>query len=151
MNRRRPIAPIARQRGAVLLVGLILMVVLLVLGVTSMSVQSSGLAMAGNAQFQRTAFQAAETGIDIAINQRNFTTLAPVNLPLTALGDGTYDTTATTTFLEATPVPDAAFSMGEDEGTLQAYHFQVVSTGTGPDNAVSVHNQNFYVVGPGGN
>jgi len=148
---KRPLFTPSKERGAVLVVGLLLMVVLIVLGVTSLSVQSSGLAMAGNAQFQRTAFQAAETGIDIAINQRNFTTTTPVTVPLTVLGDGTYETTATTTFQETTPVPDLAFSMGEDDGTLAAYHFEVVSTGTGPDNALSVHNQSFYIVGPGGN
>jgi len=137
-----------RQRGTVLVVSLILMVVLVTLGVTSMSIQSAGLTMAGNAQFQRTAFQAAESGIDIAINRRDYTTIEPAVLPPTALGDGNYSTTATTTYLEATAVPDSSFSMGEDDGTIQAYHFEVVATGTGPDNALSIHNQSFYLVGP---
>jgi hypothetical protein len=35
-------------------------------------------------------------------------------------------------------------------GTVQAFHFDIVSIGTGPRNARSTHNQSFYVVGPGG-
>ena len=140
----------SRQRGAALVVGLILMLVLTVLGVSGVTVSVFGLTMASNAQVQQNAFQAAETGIDIAIETRNFTTTAPVVIPDTALGDGTYSTTSTMTFQVNTPVPGAAFSMGVDPGSVQAFHFDVVSTGSGPSNASSVHNQSFYVVGPGG-
>lgn len=140
-----------RQHGAALVVGLILMLVLTILGVSGMSVSIFGLTMASNAQYQQNAFQAGETGIDIAMDRRNFTTNAPTVVPVTPLGDGTYTTTATTTFSENTPVPDRAFSMGEDTGAVQAYHFNIVARGTGPDNASSTQTQSFYVVGPGGN
>jgi len=149
MNGQHPMMQQA-QRGAALVVGLILMLVLTVLGVSGVTVSVFGLTMATNAQVQQNAFQAAETGIDIAIETRNFTTTAPVVIPDTALGDGTYSTTSTMSFQVNTPVPGAAFSMGVDTGSVQAFHFDVVSTGSGPDNASSVHNQSFYVVGPGG-
>ncbi len=136
------------QNGAALVVGLILMLVLTVLGVSGMTVSVFGLTMASNAQFQQNAFQAAETGIDIAIERRNFVTGAPIVLPAMPLGDGSYEATATMTFIEATPVPDRAFSMGVDTGAVQAYHFDVIATGSGPDNASSTHTQSFYVVGP---
>ena len=38
------------------------------------------------------------------------------------------------------------FSIGT---AFQSYHFQVDSTGNGPDGAVSNHTQSFYVIGPG--
>jgi type IV pilus assembly protein PilX len=150
VSKQDPVLP-ARQRGAALVVGLILMLVLTILAVSGMTASVFGLTMASNGQFSQNAFQAAETGIDIAIGQRNFTTGTPLFLPPTPLGDGSYETTATTTFQETTPVPDASFSMGEDTGAVQAFHFDIVATGTGPGNASSTHTQSFYIVGPGGN
>ena len=76
--RRR--ADVRRQHGAALVVGLILMLVLTILGVSGMSVSIFGLTMASNAQYQQNAFQAGETGIDIAMDQRNFATNAPTVL-----------------------------------------------------------------------
>jgi type IV pilus assembly protein PilX len=139
-----------KERGTTLVVSLILLLVLTVLGVSGMSSSTLELTMASNSQYHQDAFQAAETGIDIAIATRNFTTMAPSLVPLTPLGDGTYATQGVTTFAETTPVPDAAFSMGVNSGTVQAFHFDIVSVGTGPRNANSTHNQSFYVVGPGG-
>jgi type IV pilus assembly protein PilX len=130
------------QRGAALVVGLVLMLVLTVLGVSGMNTATLELVMANNNQSQQIAFQAAETGIDLAV------------------GNGTYLTSVATNFVAGysrsvmscvttTPVPDIAFSIGAPSGGAQAYHFDVVSVGTGPRNAVSTHNQSFYVVGPG--
>ena len=139
-----------RQQGATLVVGLILLLVLTVLGVSGMNTSTLELTMASNAQFHQDAFQAAETGIDISIAQRAFTTVAPSIVPLTPLGDGSYDTQAVNTFQVNTPVPDLAFSMGVNTGSVQAFHFDIVAVGRGPRNAFSTHNQSFYVVGPGG-
>jgi len=138
------------QRGAALIVGLILMLVLTVLGVSGMNTATLELTMANNSQSQQAAFQAAETGIDISIAQGNYPTTAPFVLPVTPLGDGTYSTRSVMTCMTTTPVPDRAFSMGTSTGTAQAFHFDVISTGTGPRNANDVHNQSFYIVGPGG-
>ena len=138
------------QRGAVLIVGLILLMVITVLGISSMHTATLEVTMAGNTQFHQEAFQAADTGIDISIAQRNFTTVAPAILPVTPLDDGSYDTQAVSTFMENTPVPDDAFSMGVNAGSVQAFHFDISAVGRGPSNAVATHNQSFYVVGPGG-
>ena len=138
------------QRGAVLIVGLVLLMVITVLGVASMNTATLELTMAGNTQFHQEAFQAAETGIDISIAQRQFNTAAPAVLPVTPLDDGSYDTQAVSTFMENTPVPSDAFSMGVNVGSVQAFHFDVVAVGRGPSNAISTHNQSFYVAGPGG-
>ncbi len=139
--------PVGRQRGATLVVGLVLLLVLTVLGVSGMNMATLEITMSSNSQFQQDAFQAAETGIDVPIAQRNFTTFtATTNEGV--VGDGEYR--SETVFMETTPVPDIAFSMGTSTGSVQAFHFNVRSVGTGPRNAVSTHVQSFYVVGPGG-
>ena len=138
-----------RQSGAALVVGLVLMLVLTVLGISGMNTATLELTMAGNTEAHQDAFQAAETGIDIPIGRRTYTTLNPTPLAYTPLGDGTYGTQSVTTCMETTPVPDIAFSMGTTTGSVQAFHFDIVSVGTGPRGATSTHNQSFYVVGPG--
>jgi len=138
-----------RERGAALLVGLVLLLVMTMLGVSAMSTAALELAMAGNAQAQEEAFQAAETGIDMAISQGVFSTAEPIEISETLADSVT--TEVVTTFVQATSVPDAAFSMGVGmSGSVQAFHFEIVATGTGPRNARSTHHQGFYVLGPGG-
>ena len=138
----------ARQAGATLVVGLILLLVLTVVGVSGMNTATMEVTMAGNTQFQTDAFQAAEDGIDTVIAQRKYTTAGVTTLPPT--GDPDYDRQAVTQFRVTTPVPDAAFSMGVSTGSVQAFHFDIVSVGKGPRNASSTHTQSFYQVGPGG-
>lgn len=154
INKRTSATTPKRQRGAALVIGLVLLMVLTVLGVSGMSTATLELTMASNAQFSQDAFQAAETGIDLVIARRTFNTIPgdPGNvIPLTPLGDGSYAAQSVTGFQGTTPVPDIGFSAGVGTpGVVQAYHFDVVSIGTGPRNARSTHNQSFYVVGPGG-
>ena len=147
INRLR--SPRRQQRGAALVVGLILLLILTVLAVSGMNTSTLELTMAGNVQYHQNAFQAAETGIDIAIESRRFNTAAPNVLPVTALNP-VDSTQAVTTFQTTTPVPDRAFSMGEGADSIAAYHFDIVAVGTSARNAVSTHNQGFYVIGPGG-
>ena len=143
----------SKQRGAVLVVGLILLMILTVLGISGMTTGTLELTMAGNAQFYQQAFQAAETGLALAIAAGQFGAAldgAGIVLRPTTLGDGSASVQAITTFREATPIPDRAFSLGIGAtGTVQAYHFDVVAEGTGPRNATSTHTQSFYVLGPG--
>ncbi len=144
----------AKQHGAALVVGLILLMVLTVLGISGITTATLELTMASNAQFHQDAFQAAETGIDIAMSggqPGGALAGAGIVLPPTTLGDGSSSTEAVTTFQLATPVPDRAFSLGVGStGAVQAYHFDIVARGTGPRNATSTHTQSFYVIGPGG-
>lgn len=152
--RRAPRAMPNRQGGAALIVGLVLLMVLTVLGISGMNTATLELTMAGNAQFGQDAFQAAETGIDLVLARRTFSTVpnSPGNIvPPTPLGDGTYTTQALTNFWDTTDVPDIGFSGGVGTpGTVQAFHFDIASIGIGPRNARATHNQSFYVVGPGG-
>ena len=138
----------ARQTGAALVVGLVLLLVLTVVGVSGMNTATMQVTMAGNTQFQNDAFQMAEAGIDVALATRNFTTSAATTVPW--LNNPDHDRMSVTTFQTTTPVPQMAFSMGVGTGSVQAYHFDIVSVGKGPRNASSTHHQSFYQPGPGG-
>jgi type IV pilus assembly protein PilX len=142
-----------RQSGAALVVGLILMVVITVLAISGMNTATTELAMARNDQSYENAFQAAETGLETALSQGRFNTLANVNLTQNVNANDSVE--AVINFEDTTLVPDRAFSMGVGSG-IAAYHFNAVATAkserdpgnTTDRDASAVHTQAFYVVGP---
>ena len=143
-----------RQRGAALVIGLLLLVIITVLAVSGMNTATTELAIARNDQGYENAFQAAETGLEQAIAQGAFNTLAPVQLERTVAG--TNDTVNTEVVCEdRTFVPDRAFSLGVGSG-ISAYHFVATAQAesrrseAGPTDRDSsaTHTQAFYVVGP---
>jgi type IV pilus assembly protein PilX len=149
IRRRNDVAARAKQSGATLIVGLILLLVLTVLGVSGMSTARMEVRMAGNMQFRQDAFQLAESGIDLAIAGGTYTTTATPST-LNWLNQE-YDRKVITTFESATPLSSVAFSMGNTAGggSVSAYHFEVESQGKAPRNATATHRQGFYVLGPG--
>ncbi|MEL7451569.1 MAG: PilX N-terminal domain-containing pilus assembly protein, partial [Pseudomonadota bacterium] len=73
-----------RQRGAALIIGLVLLMMLTVLTVSGMRAATLEITMAGNVQYAQNAFQAAETGIERAMAGVELTTevqLAAHDLP----------------------------------------------------------------------
>ena len=134
-------ALLAKQRGATLIVGLVLLLVLTVVGVSGMNMATMEVNMAANVQFQQDAFQMTEDGVDTVLGTRDYTTDAVRTLDW--IGGTDYDRRAVTTYRLNTDVPDAAFSSDE----VEAFHFDVTSIGRGPRNAQSEHTQSFYVVG----
>ncbi len=156
MNMNRINLP-GKQDGAALVVSLILMVVITVLAISGMNTATTELAMARNDQNYESAFQAAETGLETALAQGRFNTLANVALPRIVVGDGHDSVDTVINFEDTTLVPDRAFSMGVGSG-IAAYHFNVVATAkserapgviTTDRDAFAVHTQAFYIVGPG--
>lgn len=142
---------VGQQRGAALVVGLILLLVLTVLAVSGMSTATFELTMAGNTQYSENAFQNAETGIEVALDRGGWNTLAPIPQPLVGVdmsGDGVADGfyESETTFTATTAPFDGAFSIG----SFSAYHFDIDSTGRAQRNAESTHTQGFYIIGPSG-
>ncbi|MCC7259013.1 MAG: hypothetical protein IT486_11650 [Gammaproteobacteria bacterium] len=142
------------QRGASLVIGLVLLLVLSILAVSTMSSATFGLTMAGNAQFSENAFQLAETGVEVAINDGPFCAgCGPKATPATAVADadgndiGEYE--ASTDYLECTAVEGFSEDYGSAD-SFKAYHFQINSTGTAARAARSVHQQDFFLVGPNG-
>ena len=128
------------QAGATLIVGLVLLLVLTVVGVSGMNTATMEITMAANTQFQQDAFQQAEDGIDIIIANRMYHPDDDRTLEL--LGDPDYDRTAV-----STPDESVANSFGSSVGEIRAFHWQIVSVGRGPRNAISTHNQGFYTEG----
>ena len=57
------------QRGAALIVGLMMLVIVTLLAVTAMGTATTELVMAGNEQFRERSFQAAEAGLEMAIHK----------------------------------------------------------------------------------
>jgi type IV pilus assembly protein PilX len=139
----------SRQRGAALVVGLILLVVLTILAVSGVFTATLELRMARNTQSQERAFQAAEVAVEDALGNPVLSTSAPFTQPAIAVPNGYGDQYAyQLQFVGQTPLGTGmtGFSIGS---SFEAYHFQVDATGTGPDNALAQHTQSFYVIGPG--
>ena len=142
-----------RQHGAALVVGLILLVVITVLAISGMTTATTELAMARNNQNSENAFQAAETGLESALAQGAFNTLAGSTVTQSMSAN---DSVAVEIgFEDSTFVPDRAFSLGAGSG-IAAYHFQATATSESrrdPDRDTdrdtrAVHTQAFYIVGP---
>ena len=132
------------QKGAALVVGLVLLLVLTLLGISGMNMATLELTIAGNTQAQQLAFQAAETGIDIALSGP-VDTAAPYVYPTQLLGDGSYEVDARIECTGTTRVPDGIYSANL---SARAIHFDATATGRGPRNAVSTHTQSIYIIGP---
>lgn len=145
--------PHKKQSGAALVVGLILLVVITVLAVSGMNTATTQLAMARNDQTYENAFQAAETGLEAALAQGQFNTLAGTTV--TQYINSNDEVTAQIAFEDSSMVPDRAFSLGVGSG-ISAYHFLATSIAVsrrapGFDterDAGAIHTQAFYVVGP---
>lgn len=150
---KRPLGNPQAQQGAVLVMGLLLLVVITILAVSGMNTATTELAMARNDQNYENAFQAAEAGLENALSQGRFNTIGGTNLTQTV----SYHDSVTSSieFEDSTLVPDRAFSLGAGSG-IAAYHFLATSTAVSardPGNttdrdAMAVHTQAFYVVGP---
>lgn len=146
-----------RQSGAALVIGLILLVVVTVLAVSGMNTATTELAMARNDQSSENAFQAAETGLEIALSQPTFPTDTTLNIQQSISGYESVDVDVD--FDRETIVTDRAFSLGVGSG-ISAFHFVAESeatsarggVGTTSDRDASAeHTQAFYIVGPQGN
>jgi type IV pilus assembly protein PilX len=144
------------QNGAALVVGLILLMVITILAISGMNTATTELAMARNDQNYENAFQAAETGLERALSQGSFNTMAETAMPVYDIDADRHDSvTAVIVFEDATLVPDKAFSLGTGSG-ISALHFMATSTASSlrdPDgatdrDATAIHTQAFYVVGP---
>lgn len=132
-----------------MIVGLLLLMVLTLLAISSMNTASLDLQMAGNEQSYQNAFQASETGVERALSAGNYNTSVPSVIPVTTV-PGTTDTfQATTQFNCNNGITSVrGYSMGVGDSSYVAYHFDTTSVGTSSRNASSTHVQSFYIVGP---
>jgi type IV pilus assembly protein PilX len=136
----------ARQRGAALVIGLILLMILTLLAFTGVSSSITELAMANNEQFQRNASQAATTGIERAIPALTGVPTTPGAAP-TVVGP-----------VSLPDSPDDKFQtrsrfVGEEHGLPQSsvdkfigLHFAIDSDGSSVRNARESQTQGVMVV-----
>lgn len=143
-----------QQRGAALVVGLMLLLVLTLLAISGMNTSTLELQMAGNFQYSQNAFQAAEIGIEQTLASGQISTNASVEVekrPITGSETDSPDTYETTTTFdcdrngETLPLDGRGYSMGEGTG-FSSYHFEITSTGESARGARSVNVQDFYIV-----
>jgi hypothetical protein len=141
-----------KQRGAALVVGMVMLTILTLLAITAMSTSSTELVMAGNEQFRERAFQVAEVGVEQAMRD---------------VQTGTAGTDRSKPYKQdkvaSTALPDDNYSivvqyMGEDSDVpgysankFVGLHYRIDSNGLSVRNAQSNVRQGTYVLsGPSG-
>jgi type IV pilus assembly protein PilX len=137
-----------KQRGAALVVGLMMLVIVTLLAVTAVSTSTTELVMAGNEQFRERAFQAAEAGIETAFRKvrsgdadvpMDFGTyLDAVDVPMTDVSD------KVTTRIE----PYGANMLVGNSSKFIGQVYRITSTGTSVRNSRSVHEAGLWVLAP---
>jgi len=142
-----------RQRGAALVVGLILLAIITLLAVVGMNMSNSELQSATSEQLRLRAFQAAETGIERALPQLYNVPTAKgtiINDPVTAVEGSTLnpstglpqDSYQTSRMY----VDESSMAQGASAGKIHAFHFAVTSTGTSARNASAQIVQGAYIL-----
>jgi type IV pilus assembly protein PilX len=149
VSNRSPICINGRQRGAALVVGLILLLVLSVLAISGMSSSSLELLMAGNEQYLKDSFQAAEAGIERALSQDNLFTPG-VNQPAvnnTAMQNSVGDTYSyqVTSDLNGHSVQASVTGYSVK---FPSYHYLIVSTGRSSRSSRAIHSQGAAYIAP---
>jgi type IV pilus assembly protein PilX len=142
---------LSKQSGAALVVGLVLLMVLTILAISTMRTATLGLLMAGNAQYKERAFQLAETGLRDAVNQINNGVLTldttegwqSLGALTGSVDDSGDEYVVDLRFIRAGD-PPPSYSQG---GEITALYFEMTSTGrTVARNAKSVQSQGFWTI-----
>lgn len=142
-----------KQRGAALVIGLILLVVITLLAVVGMNIANTELASATSEQLRMRAFNAAETGLEDRLQtlRTDATTDATPevrdavgveNSPLNTATDEATDTFETTTVYRGEGNMLSRYSAG----TFVGFHYSVESTGRSARNAEAVHTAGAFIV-----
>lgn len=141
------------QRGAALVIGLILLTVITLLAVVGMNIANTELASATSEQLRLRAFNAAETGVEARVQTLradattsstpdNRAAVEVENSPLNTSTKAATDTYATTTQYRGEGVVLSRFTIGSFIG----FNYSIQSTGTSARNAVAVHTIGAYIV-----
>ena len=151
-----------QQRGAALVIGLILLLVVTILAVSGVVTSTLELRMVGNQQEQEKSFQLADTAIERALATAPLSTAQPWDhcqeqglaspcdpqpVAIDGQAQGSYEYELRFDGEASLPVDAAGYSLGSG---FQAYHFLVESDAPSARGAIANHTQGFYIVGPGG-
>jgi Tfp pilus assembly protein PilX len=138
-----------RQRGAALVVGLILLVILTLLAVSGMNTASVELVMAGNEQYRQRAFQAAGTGVEEAVAV--LATVPQTGTAKTLTKQAVKGTSTETYDISSVYVGDDLNVPGFSAGKFVGIHYQITSDGFSSRNAHSQQTQGAYIIQASGN
>jgi type IV pilus assembly protein PilX len=137
-----------RQRGAALVIGLLLLAVITLLAVGGMSSASVELILAGNTQLQTRAFQASETGIEQMLAHSNTVPgadpLSAADLVVPGQPNDHFDYEVTSE-LHGAAQPAI---WGNKIDSFSSYHFKITVTGKAPRGTQVIHDQGLYVISP---
>lgn len=146
MKTRRPIPRPRSQRGAALVIGLVLLLILTLLAITGMNTATTELVMAGNEQFRRAAAMASTAGIEEAIADIRAVPAVSGAAP-TVVSDVPFGTAPSDRFTTATRY------VGDEHGLPQSsadrfigLHYVIESTGVSARNARDRQVQGLFVV-----
>jgi hypothetical protein len=147
-NRQSAAVGRRRERGAALVIGLIMLLILTILAFTGINTATTELAMANNEQFRRNAADASAAGVEqaiAAIGTVGTTAGASGSVALTELGN------------EATRYSAVIRYVGDESGLPQSstdkfigLHYEIESTGTSARNARDVQTQGVMVIASAG-
>lgn len=136
------------QRGAALVIGLILLLVLTVLAISGVNSASLEFFMAGNEQFRQNAFQAAETGIERAmVNGLYVVGGAPTAVENINGNNTPTDAYAAVISKPLGNAPQPAI-WGNSWNSFSSYHFEINSRGTAVRNAQAANVQGVASIAP---
>lgn len=132
------------QRGAVLVISLVLLAIMTLLGVTAMNMNTMEERMAANTQEVNRAFQTAESGISLALSDDSaFNTSAPATDVAAAVGSYGATATYSSEFLQKTTPKRGT---GWDTTRFAFYYFNLSATGETESGAGTTINAGAYQV-----
>jgi Tfp pilus assembly protein PilX len=141
------------QRGAALVIGLILLAIITLLAVVGMNMSNSELASATSEQLRLRAFQAAETGVERGLQNLGSVgtgSMTPIVDPAVAVEGSAVNPAngAAQDMYQTTRQYRDWTSMikGMSATKFNAYHYTVISTGTSARNAIAVHTQGAFIM-----
>lgn len=128
------------QRGAALIMALVILLILTILGVTAMSTSSLEQKMAGNIQDLTRAFQAAESGIDRIIdnNPESFDMTSPTSSSYSFDNDKSGKTTVTPSLIQITSRSQRS-SRSSGATSASTAHINLTSNGVLGNARYTVH------------
>ena len=133
-----------RQRGAALVVGLIMLVIVTLLAIGGMNTAALELIMAGNEQYRLKAFEASEAGIEIGLTK--VATIVQDGNDHEATGDVPGADSGEKYTTQSRYMGDDLNIPGFSAGKFVGFHYQISSTGTSARGAQSLHQQGAFVI-----
>lgn len=133
------------ERGAALVVSMVLLVILTLLAISGMNTSTTELVMAGNEMYQENAFQAAETGIERTAAIATFNPALPPQVNPPAIQLNAIDFYSATVQPLGPSLPPPGYTIGE----FGAENFEIRTTGLSERNARTEHVQGLFLIVPG--